>query len=118
MGLCDALLTAHRSDLAKGTRVLELGCGLGLPGMVCAIVGADVVLTDREEQSDPAVNSLELLERNIIKNFYGPANKPPGVGTGRVGLRPFTWDVEAAKALLEEQGEFDFVICSDCVYQP
>ena len=36
-------LAAH--DL-RGARVLEIGCGLGLPSLVAARLGADVVATD------------------------------------------------------------------------
>jgi hypothetical protein len=31
------------------TRVLELGCGVGLPGVFCALRGCAVTLTDRDE---------------------------------------------------------------------
>ena len=46
-----ALALARRlvaADLARGCRVLELGCGLGLPAVVAARCGARVVATDRE----------------------------------------------------------------------
>ena len=36
-------------ERVKGMRVLELGCGVGLPGIFCALQGCDVTLTDKEE---------------------------------------------------------------------
>ena len=36
----------ERRDRLPGRRVLELGCGLGLPSIVAAKLGADVVATD------------------------------------------------------------------------
>jgi methyltransferase-like protein 23 len=40
---------ANRSDAFRGRRVLELGAGTGLPGIVAASLGAQVVQTDRQE---------------------------------------------------------------------
>ena len=39
---------AGRADLLRGARVLELGAGTGLPGIVAASLGARVVQTDRQ----------------------------------------------------------------------
>ena len=36
----------ERRDTLPGRRVLELGCGLGLPSIVAAKLGADVIATD------------------------------------------------------------------------
>ncbi len=42
-------------------RVLELGCGLGLPSLVAALAGADVVATDW------SADAIALLERNAAR---------------------------------------------------
>mmetsp|Transcript_68640 Transcript_68640/g.130732 ORF Transcript_68640/g.130732 Transcript_68640/m.130732 type:complete len:351 (-) Transcript_68640:42-1094(-) len=114
LALVDEVIDQNRTELVSGARVLELGCGMGLPGMVCAALGADVVLTD---QAEPA-ESLQVLEENARLNFIGPPRKPPGPGSGRASVRPLTWGEEDAQALLADEGQFDLVICSDCVYQP
>ena len=40
---------ASRSEAFRGRRVLELGAGTGLPGIVAATFGARVAQTDRDE---------------------------------------------------------------------
>jgi len=56
-----ALAEALPTDLS-GRRVLELGCGLGLPSLVAAARGASVLATDW------APEALELLELNARRN--------------------------------------------------
>lgn len=114
LALVDELLDQHRPELTTGARVVELGCGLGLPGMVCAALGADVLLTDQASEAE----SLELADLNIRSNFMGPARRPPGPNSGRASVRAFTWGEESTQELIDEEGDFDLVICADCVYQP
>lgn len=52
--LIDQVVDRHRRKLRTGARVLELGCGLGLPSLVFAKLGADVVCTDLKEALGPA----------------------------------------------------------------
>jgi predicted nicotinamide N-methyase len=56
-----ALAEALPADL-RGTRVLELGCGLGIPSLVAAARGARVLATDW------AQDALDLLSANAARN--------------------------------------------------
>lgn len=53
---------AARADAMRGARVLELGAGTGLPGIVAASLGARVVQTDRGELA------LAICARNAARN--------------------------------------------------
>ena len=51
--------------IQPGMQVLEIGCGLALPGIVAGKLGADVVLTDYLPEA------LELARRNLSRNIPG-----------------------------------------------
>jgi predicted nicotinamide N-methyase len=57
-----ALAGAVAACEVRGRRVLELGCGLGLPSLAAAVGGADVLATDW------AAEAVELLRRNAARN--------------------------------------------------
>jgi predicted nicotinamide N-methyase len=79
-----------------GLRVLELGCGLGLPSLAAAHRGADVLASDWAE------DAIELLQRNAERNgvFLRVArvrwSEPEPL------LRAAPWDVVLGADLLYE----------------
>ena len=92
-----ALALAHevasRASEFSGRRVLELGSGMGLPGIVAGSVGASVVQTDRDELA------LHLAERNGARN-----------GLTGVEYRVADW---TAWTIADQ---FDWIIGSDVLY--
>ena len=112
--------SAKRGEFAtsrlRGKRVLELGAGMGLGGIAMCALGCDVVLTDRKEV-------LGLLQNNVDKNVprRTPGNAVPSCLSadkehfGHATVRPLHWGNQ--EELLALNPPFDYVLCTDCVYQ-
>jgi len=84
---------AERAQEFRGTKVLELGAGVGLAGIVAAACGASVVQTDRDEEA------LAMCRRNAEQS---------GVVTDtRVG----DWSEWT------DDARYDWVIASDVLYR-
>jgi predicted nicotinamide N-methyase len=79
-----------------GARVVELGCGLGLPSLVAVACGARVLATDW------SAAALRLLERNAAANG--------------LGLRTLRVDWARPGELLE-LAPFDLVLAADVCYE-
>lgn len=120
---------AAKHDAVK--HVLELGAGMGLPGLFCALRfpnSARVTLSDRH----PGV--LELLRRNVELNFpqCGSPAAPPSItrqhtqlpaanGLGSSTVVPevmeLDWDPEKRPDwFLKRTRKFDYVIAADVLY--
>ena len=64
--LCHFILSSQGQNLLKGSRVLELGAGIGVPGILAGRVCAELVLTDSNDGESsfvagPAVDVSPLL---------------------------------------------------------
>eukprot|EP00930_Biecheleria_cincta_P051290 TRINITY_DN36443_c0_g1_i1.p1 TRINITY_DN36443_c0_g1~~TRINITY_DN36443_c0_g1_i1.p1 ORF type:complete len:344 (-),score=68.93 TRINITY_DN36443_c0_g1_i1:18-989(-) len=94
-------LCAH-PELVRGKRIVELGAGTGLVGLVAAALGAkEVLLTDLAE-------ALPLLRRNVEHNMSAVGSVEPQVTELR-------WGEDAAKNVAPHG--FDVVIGCECIYQ-
>lgn len=102
-GVSLASLLAREPELVKGKRILELGCGTGLCGIVAARLGArEVTLTDGNS------DLLERVESNIAANL---PNVPSSVD---VRVRQLPWGEFVDSDL---RGAYDVVLASDVLYQ-
>jgi predicted nicotinamide N-methyase len=80
-----------------GARVLELGCGLGLPSIAAALAGGRVLATDWSAEA------VDFTQRNAAANG------------ARLEAAVAAWD--DAEELLD-RGPWDLVIGSDVLYEP
>ena len=97
------------SDRKENIRVLELGCGLGVPGMIASLMGARVVLSDQE-------SLLQQMEKNIEQNF-----SDNDLQSKLIQAIKLDWSRENLHELLRKADMsegFDIVLNCDCVFEP
>eukprot|EP00658_Telonema_sp_P-2_P078368 TRINITY_DN7319_c0_g1_i2.p1 TRINITY_DN7319_c0_g1~~TRINITY_DN7319_c0_g1_i2.p1 ORF type:complete len:263 (+),score=56.48 TRINITY_DN7319_c0_g1_i2:133-921(+) len=87
-----------RHVTVKGQRVLEIGAGAGLVGLVCAAEGATVMLTDYE------LPVLQLLEYNARANH--------SLHDGRASVARYDWN---AAPPLDADWDVDLVVATDVI---
>jgi predicted nicotinamide N-methyase len=80
----------------RGARVLELGCGLGLPSLAAALAGGRVLATDWSP------DAIELLEANARRNG--------------VTLETALLDWRTPSAVIA-RGPWDLVLAADVLYE-
>lgn len=92
-----AIALAHdivaRADAFRGRRVLELGAGTGLPGIVAASLGADVVQTERQALA------LAVCEENGRRN-----------GVTSITYRAGDWTA------WDDGARYDWILGADVIY--
>lgn len=103
----------------ENARVLELGCGHGLPGLACAMRGAgEVVLADY----NPDVLKTLTVPNARANGFLKGANENEN-GRRRESDPTFRflggdWASLARSPALLEPGAFDVVLAAETVYEP
>jgi predicted nicotinamide N-methyase len=85
---------ASRENAVRGRRVLELGAGTGLPGIVAALIGGCVVQTDQNELV------MSLCQRNGRRS-----------GTNAIEYRVADW------TRWDDCGRYEWILGSDILYR-
>jgi predicted nicotinamide N-methyase len=95
-------LARHVAGLELGgRRVVELGCGLGLPSLAAALRGAEVLATDWAE------DAVELLRRNAERNGASVRVARVRWSEPEPLLRAAPWDLVLGADLLYEARNAD-----------
>ena len=95
-------LARHVTGLElDGLRVLELGCGLGLPALAAAARGAHVLATDWAD------DAIELLRRNAERNGVSIRTAQVRWSEPEPLLRAAPWDLVLGADLLYEERNAD-----------
>jgi len=92
-GIAIAHEIISRADAFRGRHVLELGAGTGLPGIVAASLGANVVQTDRHELP------MTICRQNAERN-----------GVSGIEHRIADW------TLWDDSAQYDWILGSDIIY--
>jgi predicted nicotinamide N-methyase len=95
-------LYEHRQFI-KAKRILELGAGTGLPGIVSALCGAQVILSD----SAKLPHCLDQCRKSVEANNL----------VDRVKVIGLTWGLFLSD-IIKLKGQLDLIIGSDCFYDP
>jgi len=107
----------ERADWSvEGEKVLELGAGAGLAGIIAALSGArEVVLTDY-----PAQEVLQNIRDNVSRNIE-PRKKGSGESAREtnVSVQGHEWGLLENDAFSEKnKGGFGTILCADCMWMP
>ncbi|NBU20451.1 methyltransferase domain-containing protein [bacterium] len=95
-GLCHHLQSIGRECLSQ-KRILEIGCGLALPSLLAAQLGAMVVATDCHPEV-PRLLDVNMRENHLSTIQYVSLN----------------WEKDDVSSL---EGQFDFIMGSDILYE-
>ncbi|KAI9993217.1 hypothetical protein PInf_015288 [Phytophthora infestans] len=97
------------ADPSNSLRVIELGAGIGVPGMAARVAGAKhVILTEQDEL-------LRLMHVNLAANA-----EEDGDEKGGIVARPLSWGVQQTNEYLAQYPDekVDVVLSCDCIYEP
>lgn len=108
-------------EMAQGAKVLELGAGTGMAGLLLGTLGADVTLTDLPKERDPA--TWDILVKNAAEN-KAICKITPKVAPLDWTSHPFSksGSIKDKKSLSAAQvaglptTPVDFILGADCMY--
>ncbi|KAG2766150.1 hypothetical protein JG687_00004130 [Phytophthora cactorum] len=118
--LARRFLTDYRlqlEDPSNSLGVIELGAGIGVPGMAARVAGAKhVVLTEQDEL-------LRLMHVNLAANadvLNLPSGEEDVDDKGGIVARSLSWGVQQTKEYLAQypNEKVDVVLSCDCIYEP
>ncbi len=112
-------LWACRAELRGGTRVIELGCGLGLPSILAARLGARVLATDFHPDTgtwllhNAGLNGVSIDYHQLDWNAFldaRPATRDPQTPTD--SRQPTAYSLIVGSDLLYERRHIPALVCA------
>lgn len=101
-------LAKKEEETFIGLRVLELGCGAGLPGLYCLTRGAHVDFQDY---------NAEVIERLTIPNVLLNAPNCQDTQTAPPESRFFSGDWRSLEAMLQKRNcKYNLILTSETIY--
>ncbi|MGH7385701.1 MAG: class I SAM-dependent methyltransferase, partial [Candidatus Rokuibacteriota bacterium] len=101
LGLAAYVVEHFGPEGLRGRQVLDLGCGVGLIGIACGRLGAQVTFLDRE------AGALAAVRRNCRRNGLGPARTIGGDWNhGGHRLEPAAYDVVVGGDVVYDDAEW------------
>ena len=108
-------LWRHRAELRGGTRAIELGCGLGLPSILAAKLGAQMTATDFHPETgewllhNAALNGVSLEYRQLDLNAFLDARPATCALRSPASSQPLAYSLQPTA--------YSLVLGSDLVYE-
>lgn len=96
----------QRGGPGRPLRMLELGCGSGLPSLCALALGVEVVATDLEE--------LPLL---LLKAAYDAQELPGHLEVQQLDVLAAISTSRSSSTCPSDVQRFDVIVCSDCLYK-
>mmetsp|Transcript_17227 Transcript_17227/g.25848 ORF Transcript_17227/g.25848 Transcript_17227/m.25848 type:complete len:271 (-) Transcript_17227:117-929(-) len=94
----------NKNPSFAGIRILELGCGTGMVGIIAASLGADVTLTDLPKIYLRAAKNIERNKKAIEE------------AGGKARACEFTWGDRKAVLVAKDAPPFDIILASEVIY--
>ncbi len=117
---CQLLLANGKK---KGLSLCELGCGLGVPGMIWHQLGGDVVLSDQNRIMSQLRGNVKtnFKESYVSNSDEADLSQFDVKGKASINTHTLDWSREGYQDLLCATGfdnGFDILLNCDCVYEP